>query len=189
MKNIESKLRLASGIVLAIYLTQHLINHAFGIASFEAAEAFRTSVALVFQTPPGQVLLYGSFLFHTVIALRSIYLKSSFRMPFWQWAQLAMGLAILPLLAGHVIFTRGMDWVAGVDPLLTAVGDNINIAARLEAQTKTLGCDIVVSVETLAAEGIAYPIENVCDVTVRGRNEKVKVCKLSEAELFDLEIS
>jgi adenylate cyclase len=116
MKHLESKLRLASGIVLAVYLAQHLINHAFGIASIEAAEAYRTSIALVFQVPPSQILLYGSFLLHALIALKTVYLKTSLRMPLWQWLQLAMGLAILPLLAGHVIGTRGMDLVAGIDP-------------------------------------------------------------------------
>jgi hypothetical protein len=32
-------LRLWSGIVLALKVTQHLVNHAFGIVSIEAAEA------------------------------------------------------------------------------------------------------------------------------------------------------
>lgn len=116
MKNLDSKLRLGTGIVLALYITQHLINHALGIVSFEVVEAFRTSIALVFQVLPGQLVLYGSFLFHAVIALKSIYSKASLRMPFWQWMQLAMGLAILPLLVGHVIGTRGMDLVGDIDP-------------------------------------------------------------------------
>lgn len=71
-------------------------------------------------------------------------------------------------------------------PLLTAVGDNINIAARLESQTKLLGCDVIVSTETLAAENITYPEANVQDVPVRGRNDNVTVCTLSEQALLDL---
>jgi len=116
MKKFESKVRLGTGIILAVYVAQHLINHAFGIVSFEAAEAFRASIAHVFQVLPGQLVLYGSFLFHALIALKSVHARASLRMPFWQWMQLTMGLAILPLLVGHVIGTRGMDLVGDVDP-------------------------------------------------------------------------
>ena len=63
-------------------------------------------------------------------------------------------------------------------PLLTAVGDNINIAARLEAQTKTQACDLIVSVETLERESIEYPQDSVKPVDVRGRDGKVNVCTL-----------
>ncbi len=37
MKHLESQLRPGSGIVLALYMAQHLVNHAFGIVSFDAA--------------------------------------------------------------------------------------------------------------------------------------------------------
>ena len=73
-------------------------------------------------------------------------------------------------------------------PLLTAIGDNINIAARLESQTKELGCDLIISAETLTANGIDYTNLPVWDLEVRGRNEKVTVCTLSEDELLSLPI-
>ncbi|MGD8351078.1 MAG: adenylate/guanylate cyclase domain-containing protein [Gammaproteobacteria bacterium] len=116
MKLIESRLRLASGLVLAAYVLQHLVNHAFGIVSIETAEAYRKTVGAVFQTLPGLVLLYGSFLFHAAIALRSIYRRSSLRQPPWQWAQTLLGLSILPLVVGHAIGNRGYDLVGGIDP-------------------------------------------------------------------------
>ena len=56
-------------------------------------------------------------------------------------------------------------------PLLTAVGDNINIAARLEAKTKEIGCDLIVSVAPLEAEGIDYNNEVVHEIDVRGRDQ------------------
>ena len=116
MKPLESRLRLATGLLLATYVVQHLLNHAFGIVSIENAEAFRKTVGALFQNPVGLVLLYGSFLFHASIALRSIYRRSSLRMPLWQWAQVLLGLAILPLLAGHAIGNRGYDLLGDVDP-------------------------------------------------------------------------
>ena len=68
-------------------------------------------------------------------------------------------------------------------PLLTAVGDNINIAARLEAQTKVIGCDLIVSVETLEREEITYPGERVRNLEVRGRENQVRVCTFDSDSL------
>ena len=116
MKLLESRLRLATGLVLATYVLQHLLNHAFGIVSIETAEAYRKTVGAVFQTLPGLVLLYGSFLFHAAIALRSIYRRSSLRQPPWQWAQTLLGLSILPLVVGHAIGNRGYDLLGSIDP-------------------------------------------------------------------------
>lgn len=116
MKYFESQLRLGTGIVLAAYVIQHLINHSFGIVSIDAAELYRNTIAEVFQSIPGLVLLYGSLLFHLIIALRSIYRRSSLRMPAWQWVQLLLGLSILPLLLGHMIGNRGYDLLGNIDP-------------------------------------------------------------------------
>jgi adenylate cyclase len=116
MKHIESQLRLGSGIILALYVVQHLINHAFGIVSIETAEAYRKTVGAVFQSAPGLILLYGALLFHATIALRSIYRRSSLRMSFWQWLQLLLGLSILPLVVGHAVANRGFDQLGNIDP-------------------------------------------------------------------------
>jgi len=116
MKVFESNLRLGTAIVLATYVVQHLINHSFGIVSIEVAEAYRQTIGAVFQTLPGLILLYGSFLFHAIIALRSVYRRSSLRMSPWQWMQLILGLSILPLLTGHVIGNRGYDLLGNINP-------------------------------------------------------------------------
>ena len=68
-------------------------------------------------------------------------------------------------------------------PLLTAVGDNINIAARLEAQTKALGCDLIVSVETLERESIAFTADRAIDIDLRGRENQVRVCAFDSDNL------
>jgi len=116
MKQFESRLRLGSGIVLALYVAQHLINHSFGIVSIDAAEAYRKTVGAVFQTLPGLVLLYGAILFHTVIALRALYRQPGLRLPRWQAMQMLMGLAIPPLLVGHAVSNRGFAMLGDVDP-------------------------------------------------------------------------
>ena len=111
-----SKLRLWTGLVLASYVIQHLVNHSFGIVSIEAAEAYRHTVGAVFQTLPGLILLYSSLLFHAIIALRSVYRRSTLRMSLWQWLQLVLGLSILPLVAGHIIGNRIASLYGEVDP-------------------------------------------------------------------------
>ncbi|NCF35527.1 MAG: adenylate/guanylate cyclase domain-containing protein, partial [Gammaproteobacteria bacterium] len=68
-------------------------------------------------------------------------------------------------------------------PLLTAVGDNINIAARLEAQTKNLGCDLIVSTSTLEREGIDFPAACVDEIEVRGRENHVRICRFDRDNL------
>ena len=116
MRLLESRLRLATGLVLAVYVFQHLLNHAFGIVSIETAEAYRKTVGAIFQTLPGLLLLYGSLLFHALIALRSIYRRSNLRLSAWQWMQLLLGLSVLPLLTGHVVGNRGYDLLGDIDP-------------------------------------------------------------------------
>jgi len=116
MQRIEAQLRLGTGLILALYVVQHLVNHSFGIVSIEAAEAYRKTVGTLFQNLPGQILLYGSILFHALIALRSIYRRSSLRMSLWQWLQLLLGLSILPLVVGHAVGNRGFDLLGDIDP-------------------------------------------------------------------------
>jgi adenylate cyclase len=112
----EARLRLGTALVLATFLLQHLVNHAVGIVSIEAAEAYRKTVGAAFQVLPGQILLYGSILFHATIALRSLYRRSSLRMSSWQWMQLLLGLSILPLVVGHATGNRGYALLGDVDP-------------------------------------------------------------------------
>jgi adenylate cyclase len=68
-------------------------------------------------------------------------------------------------------------------PLLTAVGDNINIAARLEAQTKLQDCDLIISRETLDAENIEYDGQRIRDIDLRGRDNRVQACCFARDEL------
>ncbi len=112
---IERQLRLWTGLVLAVFITLHLCNHALGLISIEAMEAMRTRIMPVWQSRPGTVALYGSFLIHFVLALVSIYKRSTMKMPAWECAQLVLGLLIPPLLAIHVIGTRISYELLGID--------------------------------------------------------------------------
>ena len=65
--------------------------------------------------PLGLTLLYGSLTIHLALAFWSIYRRRSLRMPLWEAAQLLLGLMIPPLLAIHVIGSRGAHQLFGTD--------------------------------------------------------------------------
>ena len=60
-------------------------------------------------------------------------------------------------------------------PIYSAIGDNINIAARFEGMTKAYHCVLVVSADTLAHAGLDPRGAPVHRVKVRGRSERVTV--------------
>ncbi|MBT6273336.1 MAG: adenylate/guanylate cyclase domain-containing protein, partial [Chromatiales bacterium] len=66
-------------------------------------------------------------------------------------------------------------------PNQSAIGDNINIAARLEAQTKTLGRPVVVSMAALEMAGVVTGHLEHHRVAVRGRDEPLDVCTFDDA--------
>ncbi|XYD06643.1 adenylate/guanylate cyclase domain-containing protein [Methylobacterium sp. NMS12] len=65
------------------------------------------------------------------------------------------------------------------DARFTALGDTVNVAARLQGLTKVLGCVAVVSEAVYAAARVA-PAE-IRDVAVDGRSEAVRVSALGNA--------
>ena len=109
--------RLVTGLVVASFVVGHFLNHALGVVSIEAMDRMRAMLAAWWRSPVGTVLLYGSLLTHFALALVSLYRRSTLRMPFWEGAQLALGLAIPPLLIAHIVGTR-FTW--------TLLGHNID---------------------------------------------------------------
>jgi len=64
---------------------------------------------------------------------------------------------------------------------LTAVGDTVHVASRLEALTKEYTCELVVSEQVMARAGLAatgYPSH---DLTVRNREAPLRVVVVAEA--------
>lgn len=103
-------LRLSTGLVVALFVVGHFLNHSLGVVSIEAMDRMRVALAAWWRSPAGTVLLYGSLLTHFVLALISLYRRSTLRMPAWEAAQLILGLSIPPLLIAHVVGTR-LTWM------------------------------------------------------------------------------
>src|SRR5512133_2627516 len=51
-------LRLGSGLVLAVYVTAHLCNHALGVLSIDTQEALLDALRPIWQSAPGTIVLY-----------------------------------------------------------------------------------------------------------------------------------
>src|ERR1700733_5737725 len=59
--------------------------------------------------------------------------------------------------------------------VFTAVGDAVNVAARLQDMTKALNCTIIVSEEVCKTAGIAADALSRIEVSIRGRDEPMTV--------------
>ena len=66
------------------------------------------------------------------------------------------------------------------EPIHSAIGDNINIAARFEGMTKIYRCVLVVSAETLRQAGVEPKDAPLHQVRVRGRSERVAVYAVAD---------
>ena len=115
LPQLVNRIRLATGLVLFAYAATHLLNHSLGLISLDAMDAGRRVFVTIWFNPLGLTLLYGSLTIHLALAFWSIYRRRSLRMPLWEAAQLLLGLMIPPLLAIHVIGSRGAHQLFGTD--------------------------------------------------------------------------
>jgi adenylate cyclase len=97
---------LASGLVLFVYITAHLVNHSLGLVSLGTAEAGLEIAVEVWSSWPGTVLLYGAAAIHFLLALWSVYERRTFRLPPLELLRIALGFMLPILLIGHAANTR-----------------------------------------------------------------------------------
>jgi adenylate cyclase len=100
------QIRLATGLILYVYVTLHFANHSLGNISIGAMESGLALQKLVWQSPPGAVILYVSLLTHMSLGFWALYERRGFRWTRLEATQLVLGLSIPFLLTNHVIGTR-----------------------------------------------------------------------------------
>ncbi len=97
---------MASGLILFFYIGAHLLNHALGLVSLEAAEAGMAIGVEVWYSPTGTVVLYGAAATHFVLALWAVYERRTFRLPPAELLRIALGFTLPIVLIGHAVATR-----------------------------------------------------------------------------------
>ena len=109
------RLRLISGFVLFAFAATHFANHALGLVSLEAMHALQGWRKVVTRSWPGSIVLLLAFAVHIALALYKISRRLTWKLPFWEAAQIVSGLSIPLFLITHVIFNRGAASLAGTD--------------------------------------------------------------------------
>lgn len=110
-----NQLRLASGLVLAVFLVGHLSNHALGLVSLKTADDARAIFMTFWHTPIGMPLLCAALALHMSLGLRSLFLRRSLKMPLVEAIQLGFGLLVPSILLAHIANTRLLGFVSGID--------------------------------------------------------------------------
>jgi adenylate cyclase len=118
---VRSYARLISGLVLFGFVLCHFGSHIALIISVPVAEEAFSILMGFWLTQAGTMLLAVAFVVHVLNALWSIYIRRYLRMPAWEIAQIALGLAIPPLIMIHVIGTKIADDVYGTDSSYASV--------------------------------------------------------------------
>ena len=115
-RSLEKRLRLWSGLIIAIYVVPHLINHALGLISLELMESMRRYMSAIWFDLPGVAVILGAFSIHFFLSLFSLYSRSTLRMPIWEATQISLGILIFPLILVHIMGTLVAGHMIGFQP-------------------------------------------------------------------------
>lgn len=102
---LHGRIRLVTGLILFAYVLTHNVNHALGIISLRWLEGGREAFLAFWRFPPIEWTLFAAVFLHIMVALVALYRRRSLKMPFWEAAQLVLGLVTPPLLMLHVLGT------------------------------------------------------------------------------------
>jgi adenylate cyclase len=100
------EIRLAAGLVVFTYVTLHFVDHALGNVSIGAMESGLALLKLIWQSPPGAILLYSALTTHMCLGFWALYERRDFRLTRIEATQLVLGLSIPFLLVDHLLATR-----------------------------------------------------------------------------------
>ncbi|WP_169566951.1 adenylate/guanylate cyclase domain-containing protein [Sneathiella limimaris] len=132
--------RLYSGLTLMLFLITHLLNHSLGLISLEALEAGRYVFTIIWRSVPGTIVLLSAIILHLLLTTQRLLMHRSFRrIPPKEILQIILGLAIPPLMVGHIIGTRIAHEMFGIIDSYSYVLYSIWIASPIESLLQTTG--------------------------------------------------
>ena len=110
---VRAHARQTSALILLAFVICHLLAHTFLIVSLSAADEALGVLMKFWWSHTGTLVLAAALAVHLLNALWSIFIRRYLRMPPWEWAQVALGLLIPPLIMMHVIGTKISDMYLG----------------------------------------------------------------------------
>jgi adenylate cyclase len=114
-RSIERSARLWSGIILMVFVTSHFLNHALGIFGVGVMSDVQEWRSGFWRSRLGTVLLVGAAATHVAFALWRVVSRRTWRMPRLEVLQIVLGILIPFLLLGHVVGTRMLSSLGGID--------------------------------------------------------------------------
>jgi adenylate cyclase len=132
------RLRLLSGLVLFTYIGLHLLNHALGMFSLALAESGLRIALAFWRIPLVTLVLYGAAAVHFGLALRTLYTRREWNLPWLEILRLASGFSFPLLLIGHAVNTRLGDTLFGFRPSYSAVITSLQMAGTQGMQLALL---------------------------------------------------
>ncbi|MFZ5792767.1 MAG: adenylate/guanylate cyclase domain-containing protein [Pseudomonadota bacterium] len=87
--------------------------------------------------------------------------------------RIGIGIHVGPAIVGEMGYGRASS--------ITAIGDSVNTASRLEGLTKEFGCQLVISAEVAEKAGIDLAEPERHEIAVRGRDERLIVLAIGDA--------
>ena len=115
------RLRIATGLVLFVYVAFHLVNVSLGLYSVGLMDAARPYFQGFWTSIPGVALLALAFTTHAALGLHALFWCNTFRMTRLDAVQLLTSLCIIPLLAPHVVGTMIAADLFDYDPTFRSV--------------------------------------------------------------------
>lgn len=109
------QVRLTTGVVLFAYVSCHFANHALGNISISLMDEVLYYHAMLWQSWPGVILLYGSVIIHMGLGLWALYARRQFRWSGMEAAQLIFGLSIPLFIMLHFVGTRLSSPLFGIE--------------------------------------------------------------------------
>jgi len=100
-------LRVASGLILFVYVFFTFVNIGLGLFSPIVQDEMQEVSTTISRSIPGTAVLYGALLVHLGLAFYAVAQRGTLRMPAREAVQTVFGLIIPFFLIAHITFTRG----------------------------------------------------------------------------------
>jgi adenylate cyclase len=110
-----ARLRSISGLILFVFVLTHLLNHALGLVSVEAMEAAQDIRTAITRSAIGTGVLVLAALTHLVLGIGKLFQVQTWRVGTRNMVQLIFGLLLPLLLIRHVVGTRGVHRLYGIE--------------------------------------------------------------------------